>query len=199
MLYSPSLSPLFFFLQNQGLNSGPTPWATPPALFVLRIFKIGFHELTAQAGFELWCSWPLPPTWLGLQAWATGTGLNSGFCITSTFFLWTTIGKERKSWVTHHTGTCPALANVLLKVNWNFCLAAWTNFCLWHSTVSLPWDRGFQIFLFRLSLCTGIFDLENSQIFLLSHFVSFSTSVLKLLLCTACWIISSVLYCSHEL
>jgi H+/Cl- antiporter ClcA len=40
-----------------GLNSGPTPWATPPALFVFSIIKIGSHELFAQAGFELWSSW----------------------------------------------------------------------------------------------------------------------------------------------
>jgi hypothetical protein len=44
------------------LNSGSTPWATPPALFfVMGFFKIGPHKLFAQAGFEPWSSWSLPP------------------------------------------------------------------------------------------------------------------------------------------
>jgi hypothetical protein len=41
------------FLWNWGLNSGPTPSATPPALFfVLGIFETGSQELFAQAGFK---------------------------------------------------------------------------------------------------------------------------------------------------
>jgi hypothetical protein len=37
---------LFFylFLQYWGLNSGPSPWTTPPALFCEGFFKIGSHE-----------------------------------------------------------------------------------------------------------------------------------------------------------
>jgi hypothetical protein len=38
-------------------------------------FEIGSCELFAQAGFEPWFSWSLPPEYLGLQAWATGTWL----------------------------------------------------------------------------------------------------------------------------
>jgi hypothetical protein len=36
-----------------GLNSGPSPYATPPAPFVMNIFEIGSLELFAQVGFEL--------------------------------------------------------------------------------------------------------------------------------------------------
>jgi hypothetical protein len=49
------------------LNSGPWPWATPPALFCDGVFKIGSHELFAQTGLELWSSRSLPPEQLGLQ------------------------------------------------------------------------------------------------------------------------------------
>jgi hypothetical protein len=55
------------------LNSGPTLWATPPALFLCvcdGFFKIQSYELFAQAGFK-----PHPPGKLRLQAWATGTWL----------------------------------------------------------------------------------------------------------------------------
>jgi hypothetical protein len=48
------------------LNSGPSPWATPPGLFVMGIFKIGSQELFAWAGFDPWPSWTLPPEQLGL-------------------------------------------------------------------------------------------------------------------------------------
>jgi hypothetical protein len=34
----------FLCVWYQSLNSGPIPWATPPALFVLGIFEIGSHE-----------------------------------------------------------------------------------------------------------------------------------------------------------
>jgi hypothetical protein len=35
-----------YFLWYWGLNSGPTPWVTPPALFLWWVFfKIGSHEL----------------------------------------------------------------------------------------------------------------------------------------------------------
>jgi hypothetical protein len=51
----------FFLLAVLGLNSGPSPWATPPALFVMGIFEISSHKLFAQAGFELWSFWSLPP------------------------------------------------------------------------------------------------------------------------------------------
>jgi hypothetical protein len=41
-----------YFLQCWGLNSGPVPWATSPALFCEGFFEIGSPELFAQAGFE---------------------------------------------------------------------------------------------------------------------------------------------------
>jgi hypothetical protein len=50
-----------YFLWYWGLNSGPIPWATPPALFVLGFFKTRSCELFARAGFEPWSSWSLPP------------------------------------------------------------------------------------------------------------------------------------------
>jgi hypothetical protein len=56
---SPTLSLLllfylfvYFILWYWGLNSWPTPSATPPALIVLGVFKIGSQELFAPAGFE---------------------------------------------------------------------------------------------------------------------------------------------------
>jgi hypothetical protein len=42
-------------------------------LFVMGFFEIGSGELFAQASFKPWSSWSLPPEWLGLQVWATGT------------------------------------------------------------------------------------------------------------------------------
>jgi hypothetical protein len=40
-----------------GLNSGPSPWSTPPDPFLWRVFKIGSHKLFTRAGFEPWSSW----------------------------------------------------------------------------------------------------------------------------------------------
>jgi hypothetical protein len=52
----------FFFLRYLGLNSGPTPQATPPAqFFVIGFFKIGSCKLFAWAGFKLRSSWSLSP------------------------------------------------------------------------------------------------------------------------------------------
>jgi hypothetical protein len=49
-----------FFFGTPVLNSGPTPWATPPALFCEEFFKIGSHKLFAWVGFEPRSSWSLP-------------------------------------------------------------------------------------------------------------------------------------------
>jgi hypothetical protein len=51
----------FLFLQYWGLNTRPSPWVTPPALFCEGFFKIGSLKLFAQAGFEPQSSWSLPP------------------------------------------------------------------------------------------------------------------------------------------
>jgi hypothetical protein len=48
-------------LQYWGFNSGPTPWATLPAFFVLSIFEIGSLNYLRGPGFELRSSWFLPP------------------------------------------------------------------------------------------------------------------------------------------
>jgi hypothetical protein len=53
------------------LNSGPSPWATPPALFLWRVFQ-NKVSWTICLG---WSSWSLPPEKLGLQVWATGAWL----------------------------------------------------------------------------------------------------------------------------
>jgi hypothetical protein len=50
-----------FFFGTPVLNSGPTPWATPPALFCEEFFKIGSHKLFAWVGFEPRSSWSLLP------------------------------------------------------------------------------------------------------------------------------------------
>jgi hypothetical protein len=42
---------------------------------VLGFFEIGSSELFAQAGFQSWSSWSLPPESLGLQVQANGTRL----------------------------------------------------------------------------------------------------------------------------
>jgi hypothetical protein len=53
-----------------GWNSGPSPWATPPAqFFVIGFFKIGSRKLFARLGLN--CD--PPDLYLGLQAWATYT------------------------------------------------------------------------------------------------------------------------------
>jgi hypothetical protein len=62
---------LFVCLLYWGLNSGPTPWATPPALLWWVFSRWGSLELFAQAGSEPQSSWSLPPEYLGLQAWST--------------------------------------------------------------------------------------------------------------------------------
>jgi hypothetical protein len=41
--YQSLFFPFFFFLRYWGLNSGPTPSATPPALFCEGFFKVGFQ------------------------------------------------------------------------------------------------------------------------------------------------------------
>jgi hypothetical protein len=43
----------FFFFWYKGLNSGPSPLATPPTYFCEAFFEIGSCELFAWAGFEL--------------------------------------------------------------------------------------------------------------------------------------------------
>jgi hypothetical protein len=51
-----------FYFWYWGLNSGPSPWVTPPAqFFVMSIFERGSCELFARAGFELQSSWSLLP------------------------------------------------------------------------------------------------------------------------------------------
>jgi hypothetical protein len=52
---SPTLHPpllFYFILRYWGLNSGPSPRATPPALAVMGISEIGDHELFAWADFK---------------------------------------------------------------------------------------------------------------------------------------------------
>jgi hypothetical protein len=52
---------IYFYITGD-LNSGPTPWATPPALFCDGFFfKIGSCKLLAQAGFIMWSYRSLPP------------------------------------------------------------------------------------------------------------------------------------------
>jgi hypothetical protein len=47
-----------FILQYWGLNLGPTPWVTPPALFCEGFFfEIGSPELFVWVGFEPQSSW----------------------------------------------------------------------------------------------------------------------------------------------
>jgi hypothetical protein len=45
------------------LNSGPSSWATPPAPLFCRVFRdtVSRSKLLAQADFEPWSSWSLPP------------------------------------------------------------------------------------------------------------------------------------------
>jgi hypothetical protein len=47
---------ILFVLWYWRLNSGPIPWATPPAHFCDGVFEIRSWELFAQVGFELWSS-----------------------------------------------------------------------------------------------------------------------------------------------
>jgi hypothetical protein len=50
----------FSFLRYWSLNSEPTPWATPPALFLWRFFP-RWGLVNFLPGFELRSSWSLPP------------------------------------------------------------------------------------------------------------------------------------------
>jgi hypothetical protein len=50
-----------FFLWYWGLNSEPSPWATPPALFLWRVFEDRVSRTICPAGFEPRSSWSLPP------------------------------------------------------------------------------------------------------------------------------------------
>jgi hypothetical protein len=73
----------FFFLSTgawtQGLYLEPLH---QPYFFVKGLFKIQSCKLFAQSSFELPFSWSLPPEYLGLQVWTTGTQLKlSSFCL----------------------------------------------------------------------------------------------------------------------
>jgi hypothetical protein len=75
-IYSLSLSLSFFFFQYQGLNSGHTPWATLPALFVLGVFEIRFRELIYQGWLPtmillISASWVAKIIGISLQHWAS--------------------------------------------------------------------------------------------------------------------------------
>jgi hypothetical protein len=53
----------FFFLWCWGLNSGPTPWATPPALFCDGLFQVTIKkgrtkELQVAFTGDKWTTWP---------------------------------------------------------------------------------------------------------------------------------------------
>jgi hypothetical protein len=82
-----------------GLNSGPIPWATPPALFCERFFpdRVSMNFLPG-VGFEPWCSWPLPPEQLRLKVWATGTSLTLIFILVLRTSL-----SVREAWDSHLT------------------------------------------------------------------------------------------------
>jgi hypothetical protein len=65
---------LFFFFCGTGAwTQGLLLEPLHQPFFVMGIFKTGSCKLFAQAGFELWSSWSLPPEQLGLQVWATST------------------------------------------------------------------------------------------------------------------------------
>jgi hypothetical protein len=68
------------------------------SFFVKGVFKIGYHELFAWAGFESRSSWSLPPEKLGLQVWATGTWIPRVllFMVSVTWSLKVTNGKFQK-------------------------------------------------------------------------------------------------------
>jgi hypothetical protein len=58
----------YFFLWYWGLNSGPIPWATLPALLCDEFFlRSGLMELFAQLGFEPQSSWVARIT--GVSCW----------------------------------------------------------------------------------------------------------------------------------
>jgi hypothetical protein len=43
------------------LNSGPSSWVTPPALFLWRVFWERVSQTFVWASFKLWSSWSLHP------------------------------------------------------------------------------------------------------------------------------------------
>jgi hypothetical protein len=63
----------FFFLQYWGLNSGPSPWATPPALFCDFFFFQDSVSRTICPGLSV--TLLISASWVGLQVWVTGAQL----------------------------------------------------------------------------------------------------------------------------
>jgi hypothetical protein len=52
---------LFIYLRYWGLNSGRTPWATPPTLFCEEIFQCRVSWTICLGWLEWQSSWSVPP------------------------------------------------------------------------------------------------------------------------------------------
>jgi hypothetical protein len=80
----------FCFLRYWGLNSGPSPWAIPPALFVIGFFfEIGFCELFALGWLRtsillISASWVARVTGVSRQCLAQHCFLRHRFCVSQT-------------------------------------------------------------------------------------------------------------------
>jgi hypothetical protein len=72
---------LFFFLQYWGLNSEPSPWATPPALF----FCDGFFW--DRVSRTVWLGWLRTPVLLISASWVAGITDVSQQCLASLYFV----------------------------------------------------------------------------------------------------------------
>jgi hypothetical protein len=92
-LYRECWTGFFSFLWYWGLNSGPTPWATPPALFCEGFFKTGSHKLFAWAGFE-------PRSFsLSASCWvARITGVSHGCLALAGVWTWCVPTKTHVGW-----------------------------------------------------------------------------------------------------
>jgi hypothetical protein len=85
----------FFFLWYWGLNSGPSLWAPPPALFSWKVFWdrvsrticLGWLQTTILLIFASWV--------LGLQEWATSTGFFF-FFFKEAYTHFQKLGKQKK-------------------------------------------------------------------------------------------------------
>jgi hypothetical protein len=58
--------PILFFFRYWGLNSGPTPWATPIALFVKGFLEVESRELLPWADFKPRSFWVARITYVSL-------------------------------------------------------------------------------------------------------------------------------------
>jgi hypothetical protein len=120
------------------LNSGPTPWATPPALFVLGIFEIGSLELFAWVNFNLQSSWSLPLSSRDYRGEPLMPAYSMVFILL--FYLsGTSVVEWNLCYKRSLSGSFVVLGLTLVYSLWK---EVWIIFCMWLSNFSHSYLRG---------------------------------------------------------